>query len=401
MQGATSSTEAQFVVALPKNEDLQIEVLSTATGKVLLKTIGKPIQYDHSGWKLVQFRLSDLQPARTYQLRLKGSSGNWVDRRLFHTFKINPKNIKIGVVSCARDDLKGFQEIWHQLKKENIETLLMIGDNTYADLGLKGMMSKMTVERLWDRHMETRNKLPFFRWKKLVPVFATWDDHDYGSNNGGRDFSLKQASAKIFSSFFPMKLTTADFSKGPGVSRAMSLGRQRLIFFDNRSFRAPKSAQTARFHFGQEQVNWALKQFRKDSLNWLISGDQFFGGYHPFESFEGTHPKAFKEFKNQVKNIKAPVLFISGDRHLTEIMKISKGMIGHQTYEITSSPIHSSVYDDALEKHKNDLRVGAVDGEWNYVTLDVGTEGKFHKLKTVSKGLPEKTFFSHSLKIVQ
>ncbi len=401
MQGATSRTEAQFVVAVPRQEKVQVELLSDKSTKPLLKTLGSAIEFDHSKWKLIQFRFSDLTPGASYRLRLKGEVGNWVDERQFSTFINSPPSLRLAVVSCARDDLQDINKIWKTLAKDKPKIVLMIGDNTYADIGIKGVLSTMTAARLWDRHMETRNKITFFRQQKLIPVFATWDDHDYGQNNGGRDFKLKEASAKVFSAFFPMQLNSQDFSAGPGVARQLPVGHQNFILLDNRSFRAPAGAKQNKQHFGAKQIQWAMGRMKKKQLNWLISGDQFFGGYHPFESFEGQHKKAFQSFRQRIIKTQAPIVFVSGDRHMSEVMKISKGSIGQETYEITSSPIHSTVYQDAAQKHKNPRRLSAISGQWNYVLIDIDKDAKFYRLNTQAKGLQGQTFFSNTLKVAR
>ena len=45
-------------------------------------------------------------------------------------------------------------------------------------------------------------------------------------------------------------------------------------------------------------MNW-FKNELKDSPDklYLVSGDQFQGAYHRFESFEGNHPEKFIKFK--------------------------------------------------------------------------------------------------------
>ncbi len=403
MQGATSDTEAQFVVAVPRQEKVQVELLSEKPSKVLLKTLGSAIEFKHSQWKLIQFRFSQLIPGASYGLRLKGEVGNWVDERRFSTFPRNPKSLRLAVVSCARDDLKGINEIWKALSNDKPQLVLMIGDNTYADIGVQGVVSSMTAARLWDRHMETRNKLAFFRGQDLRPVFATWDDHDYGQNNGGRDFKLKKESAKVFSAFFPMLLKTNNFSSGPGVAKQLTVGEQNFVLFDNRSFRAPAEAQQNKVHFGAQQIQWATSRMKKTHLNWLVSGDQFFGGYHPFESFEGQHKKAFQNFLQKIKSLQVPTVFISGDRHMSEVMKISKGQVGQDTFEITSSPIHSTVYQDAARKHKNPRRLSAVSGQWNYVLMEIDrdVDANVYHLKTQAKGVQGQTFFSNTLKVAR
>ena len=46
----------------------------------------------------------------------------------------------------------------------------------------------MGAARLWRRHAEARMTLEIYYSKRLYPIFATWDDHDFGKNDAGKQF---------------------------------------------------------------------------------------------------------------------------------------------------------------------------------------------------------------------
>jgi alkaline phosphatase D len=67
----------------------------------------------------------------------------------------------------------------------------MIGDNIYADLE-KGR--KVTPEVIREKY-DTLAKLPGFRrLRASCPMLATWDDHDYGTDDSGGDYPKKKES---------------------------------------------------------------------------------------------------------------------------------------------------------------------------------------------------------------
>ena len=46
-------------------------------------------------------------------------------------------------------------------------------------------------------------------------------------------------------------------------------------------------------HFGAEGERWLSEQLAQSKEpTFLVSGDQFFGGYHPFESYRGQSSQA-------------------------------------------------------------------------------------------------------------
>ena len=62
----------------------------------------------------------------------------------------------------------------------------------------------------------------------------------------------------------------------------------------------------------------------------------------PKTLFKVTVQERFLEFLDELADSDAKVLFLSGDRHFTEIMEIPAEVLGYQTYEFTSSPVHSN-----------------------------------------------------------
>src|SRR5690606_32127208 len=126
-----------------------------------------------------------------------------------------------------------------------------------------------------------------------------------------------------------------------------------------------------------DQQAWLFTELAGSTPTWLISGDQFFGGYHAYESYEGRHPRSFQAFLRRLKSQSAPVVFLSGDRHLAEIMEIPESLLGFRTFEITTSPIHAKVYDDPWKEFPNPRQIEGVAGVLNYAILETDTTSGF------------------------
>ena len=45
-------------------------------------------------------------------------------------------------------------------------------------------------------------KPEFQALRKNVAVVATWDDHDYGSNDAGKEYPMKEKSKEVFLEFW-------------------------------------------------------------------------------------------------------------------------------------------------------------------------------------------------------
>ena len=388
LQGASNSSTVSFSLLMEKSSFKKRKFFVFDPSQKV-KTPPFRLEYNQrtfSPWGVVTLYFINLRARHSYQLLILDLGGRVLDERNFQTLDVESKALKWAVVSCIKDSSLIQKKQWRNLQSLKPDVVFMIGDNVYVDV----LGQKVDEQGIWSRYVETRHRLEIFRQKNLIPIFATWDDHDYGKNNSGRDFPYKGEAQKVFQSFFPMTSLLGVTSKGPGVSHSVILSKQLFLFLDNRSFRTlpegeeksmgekkngnpgwRKNQLVSGSHFGPAQVSWILNQIRATSYPvWLISGDQFFGGHHPFESFQGQHPRDFKVFLKKLKKTKKNILFISGDRHLTEIMKIPPHFLNGKTYEITSSPIHSSTYKGSFSKYPNPFALVGVDGVNNFIIIE-------------------------------
>ncbi|MCB0378686.1 MAG: hypothetical protein KDD33_09355 [Bdellovibrionales bacterium] len=397
LQGPTNQSETQLVVLALKNEKYTHLLKEKSSGKVIKAVSEQKVERSHSPWAVYTVQYKELKVGETYQLSWSKKNGEILDERELTTLDPKKNQWTLGLVSCMADKVEGQKAQWLDLASNNPDAIFMIGDNVYIDWGIKSKMLSMTTQEIWNRHVETRNTLEVFRLKKLIPIYSTWDDHDYGSGDGDLSFHLKDESKEIFRQFFPAHRIRG-LEMGRGVGFSVELFGQQFLFLDDRSFRTPKHLKSTQSHFGDSQSTWLLQKVQGFSgRTWLMSGDQFFGGYHPFESFQGDHPQDFKNFLFSLKKIKNPVLFVSGDRHLSEVMAIPKKILGYPTYEITSSGIHSTVHPGSFEKNPNPYMVKGADGIINYMVIKGISQGKRTHLEIFDFGPNRKLLFQHEI----
>lgn len=376
MQGQTDESSARFTIVSNKNVPLTYVVLTLKNDDNLkIHQILEPrssSSREFSSWRVDQLLTTDLDPKQKYELWVIGSEGKLWDRRIFAALDTKNKYPKIVVTSCMDDSFVDVQEkAWKKVVETQPDLLFLIGDNVYVTK--KNMAEVTDPHVIWERYVQTRNSLYLFKILHLIPIQATWDDNDYGKNNGDRGFLFKEESRLVFETFFPQPEKKNLWIKGPGVSGILNLFNSHFVFLDNRSFRSPNQLDWPdQTHLGEEQEAW-LFHFMQNAQKplWLLSGDQFFGGYHNFESYEGSHPKSFIQFKSEFKKFKVPVVFLSGGRHLFEIMKINKKDIGQNTFEFTSSGIHSLTYANAIERNPNPRRVMGISGPYNFMEINL------------------------------
>lgn len=354
---------------MPKSQSLNFEI-KDSNGQIVKPSAIKKFEIKTSDTAVVHVQLSDLGRNQIYELSLRDQSGTLLDSRLFQTLDLSPRPAKIAIASCLFDAyLEQSRAMWKAVETANPDLLFLIGDNVYAEVANGRFKSPMDEASLWTRYVETFHALDFYRMRKLIPTMVTWDDHDYGMKDGDATNPFKQESRKVLEAFFPRSPSKdiPEFETGPGVSSRIQAFGYEFFLLDNRSFRDEKT------HFGQDQEKWLFSNLKSHGKpSWLISGDQWFGAYHRFESYEGRHGESLKTFLAEIKKLRtAPVVFVSGDRHLSEVSKIEPTWLGYETYEFTSSALHSRTHPSNWATIPNRRQITGVDLKLNFMTFNL------------------------------
>jgi alkaline phosphatase D len=399
MQGVTGATWTRILVLREGSEKLEYRISQPTVGAVA-KTNFRQSTHEFAADPSVvdEITIQGLKAEDSGALQIL-KDGKVVDERRFRLRPMAPQ-LRFAVVSCSDDDFKDEQKImWSHLLQQQPDYIFAIGDNVYADWHAGKYLGDSTPDIMWKRYVETRKSLLLFRAKDLIPVIATWDDHDYGQNDGDGRYAHRKASLQIFKSFFPQDVEREAFFQGPGVASGFAVGEQRFLLLDDRSFRSPnkkplicqtkkdskfcqprpaekrgmkRTAPMAESHFGEAQTSWVMKQLEKagSDVVWLFSGDQWFGAYSPFESFEANHPADFKKFMKSVKGIGARVAFVSGDRHASELSEVEPELLGYPSFELVSSPIHAKIFPSNWIDFPNPRQKAATAGAMNYTIVE-------------------------------
>ena len=140
---------------------------------------------------------------------------------------------RIACGACA-DQTKP-QPIWDTIADREPELFLCLGDNIYADTEDMGVMRA--------KYGQLAAKPGFQRLRAATPVLATWDDHDYGVDDGGADYPQREASRQTFLDFFGEPADSPRRRQPGGIYAAYTIGppgnRLQVILLDTRFGRGP------------------------------------------------------------------------------------------------------------------------------------------------------------------
>lgn len=338
VQGHTTATESFFTFLVLQDREYSYRILNPLGHELPhRKTISETKKF--SEWGIEKIHVQGLNLNQIYTLQIiDAADGRILDSRIFQALNIFSKKARFAVASCMRDRYTSLRkEMWLSVAAANPDLIILNGDTCYADENSDG-----TLSGFWRRYCETRLTLAHFRLKKLIPTIATWDDHDFAQNNGDNSFKLKDDIKMIFQLFWDHQVPS-HFQKGPGVSQSFQFCGQNFFLMDSRYFRSPRNTKINPKQWGDAQEDFLFQNLHKKSNpTWIINGSQFFGGYLKKDSFEYWQPENLKTICQRLSQLSSPVAFISGDVHFSEISKLEPEILGYESFEFTSSSIHSA-----------------------------------------------------------
>jgi len=182
-----------------------------------------------------------------------------------------------------------------------------------------------------------------------MPQYSIWDDHDYGPNDMGKSYILKEESRKIFMNY---SCNPSYGQQSEGIYSLISYGDVDIFLTDDRYFRSeddmldsiygkPNAEKT---YFGKQQLDWLKNAllYSKATFKIIATGSQMLNPLSEFECMR-HYSAEYNDLMNFLTSDKIKgVLFFTGDRHHSEVIKQErKGL--YPLYDVTNSPYTSGI----------------------------------------------------------
>lgn len=368
LQGATSDTETNLRVLVPTGKNYDYTLIDASGGRQpLLPYEKKGVAV--SGQMIEAFFLTGLAPDSVYTLEV-ADGARILDRRFFKTYSSDVFEsrvpLRVALISCMNDRYKNDQaEMWNGVAVSEPELMIFNGDCCYVDQRADG-----TIEGMWARHVTTRQMLDVFRWDRLVPTLASWDDHDTGENDSNSTNPKLGPAGEYFMAMFGSE-PTRGMAYSAGRSFRADFGGVRFLMLDGRSSKAKDQV------FSRADELWIESEVNQaPGPVILVNGTQFFGAYLSIaESVEKNAPAQLERLVKNLSLASVPVLFASGDIHFSEVMAIEPELLGYSTFEITSSAIHSRSIPGMQYRSHNRRRLVST-SRYNHVSMEMLSPSK-------------------------
>ena len=301
---------------------------------------------------------------------------------------------RIAFGSCAKSQKP--QPIWDAVLATEPDLFIFLGDNVYLDT--------RDPEVMRQRYAELAAQPGFQKLKATTPILAIWDDHDFGENDAGADYPMKEESRRQFLDFFGEAADSPRRTRD-GIYTAHVFGpegrRVQVILPDLRWNRTPlkslelgdqdyetwvraraavgettpgpydRNPDLAATQLGERQWRWLEEQLtvpadiRVFGSSLQVVAD--FAGWEGWINFAHDHQRLI----GAIRDKKANGLFcLSGDTHFGEISKLDVN-VPYPLWDITSSGL-TEVWPVTPP---NALRVGGVFRDQNFGLLTIGWNG--------------------------
>ncbi len=234
--------------------------------------------------------------------------------------------------SCNQE--KKENPFWRWIADSDTDFFLWLGDAVYADTN--------DPEKLEAAYLRMLNQDSYQYLLSKKPTIGVWDDHDYGDNNVGRDYRLKDLSQSLFLDFIGEDMLSARWEQN-GIYTSYTIGPEgkqvKFLLLDLRYFRDVKSKTTI---MGSEQWAWLDKELSesKAQVHFLVSSTSVLLSPLPFveqwSDFRNDYHMLF-EMLDSVPGL----MFLVGDLHFSGVLK--KRIQGRNYYELMSSGLTHSI----------------------------------------------------------
>lgn len=256
---------------------------------------------------------------------------------------------RIAFGSCFDQALK--DDVFDTVTSTAADAFMFIGDNVYAE----DESDDPNLQSLKNAYGLLAESDAFERLRNSMPLLVTWDDHDYGINDGGANWPQREASEALYEYVWVPKADQRRHQ--PGIYYERTVGpegrRVQLILLDTRFFRSniersKTPVPNGRYQqhmgnnemLGEQQWQWLESKLKQPAdIRIIASSLQMIATGHAWEAWH-VMPDERTRFFNLLTDIKPNgVVLISGDRHSAAIYR-QADRVPYPLWEVTSSSLN-------------------------------------------------------------
>ncbi|MCX8021044.1 MAG: alkaline phosphatase family protein [Chitinophagaceae bacterium] len=278
--------------------------------------------------------------------------------------------------------------IFETMAQDKASFMLWLGDNWYSR-----EVDYYSDWGLWYRASRDRSLPVLQNFWKAMPHYAIWDDHDYGPNDIGKHYILKQTSREIWKKYW---CNPSYGENEQGIYTMFHWGDVDFFLTDNRWWRSHDKIKDSvngipnpeKTMLGAQQMDWLKNSllYSQARFKIIVMGSQALNPVSPYDKWR-KYAVEFEDFLKFLKEYQIDgVLFLTGDRHHSEIIKMDREGT-YPLYDITVSPLTSGTHTFGGPEKNNPYRILGIDQLNNYGKITVSGPANDRKLTVEFKGV--------------
>ncbi|MGY6561823.1 MAG: alkaline phosphatase D family protein [Luteibaculaceae bacterium] len=308
--------------------------------------------------------------------------------------EVEPVSV-IAFGSCDHEERP--EKLWAEILLHNPDVFIWGGDIMYGD--------SPDMEVLREKYNKQKNLPDYQALMASAIITGTYDDHDYGVNDGGKYFAQKKESRNLLFEFLDLPAKHEAWQR-EGAYHKQELGPPskliKILNLDTRYFRDtlerplrfnPETGKDELFYLandsgdvlGEAQWAWLEKELTHSNAKFHIinSSIQVLSAEHRFEKW-ANFPTALNRLLALFEKTKpSGLLLISGDRHIAEVSQVKLEGLPYPLVDFTSSGLThtwSSVWPENNKHRVGDLVIqrnfGLIHIDWERNALELEVRGK-------------------------
>ena len=319
----------------------------------------------------VLWKVKGLRPDTEYAYRIR-QGGDLVFGGEALTFRTPVADgidgvVKIGFGSCAESDSVS-SAVFDRVLTSDCDAMVLLGDTPYID------STELDVQRR--KHREFLRVEGVRKLARCRPVYATWDDHDYGGSNADGLLEGKERSRQAFMEYRAHPPYGGDDG---GIYSSFRNGAVEVFLLDTRSFANVEEATQSsgqRSMLGAAQWAWLTEGLidSRATVKVLACGTVWHDMPKEKPDCWARHPAERDAlFRFIGENSISGVVMVAGDLHQSRVVEHQTiPTAGYSIVEFVSSPIHSHTEPESNFPHpglRRHINAGNV-----FLQLEVDTQ---------------------------
>jgi len=285
----------------------------------------------------VQWKATGLEPNTFYDYAISGGDGGSEVKGQFRTAPERDSKVSVRLAIGSSGDTEDIP-LWSRMLEFDVNAIVLLGNTPYID-----SVSLDVARRKHRRFLLVPGLASLI---KSIPLWSTWDDHDFGKDGTDGNLQGKRYTRQAFLEYRAQEQFGQD---GRGIYTSFRYGPIEVFLLDTRWFAGTSGSpadSTAPTAIGRRQWTWLTRKLRTSTTPFKViaSGmswrDKKNTETDDWETYRVERDALFEYIRfNEIPGC----VFAAGDVNVSRHLVHGKDALGYEMHEFVTSPLSSDV----------------------------------------------------------